>query len=54
MSNFYTSGQIHEWNFNTFQPLNTVDALGSAVWCMEIDKPETTLAVGCDDGKVCL
>lgn len=37
---------------STFHPVQSADAMGSAIWCMDSNSDKSMLAVGCDDGKV--
>ncbi|PVU98222.1 hypothetical protein BB559_001715 [Furculomyces boomerangus] len=46
------NGAIIEWSLETLLPKRAVDSYGGAVWCMSVNKKQTTIAVGADDGHI--
>lgn len=46
------TGELVEWDLQTLQKRNRQLATGSAIWCMAIDKDETQLAIGTEEGYI--
>ena len=51
---FLSIGTIQEWDLMRLKPSASLDAAGGAVWCMEASPDSSTLAAGCEDGRVCV
>lgn len=45
-----TSGEITEWNLQTLEPKQTLMVTGSAVWCLDVNKENTAIAIGTEGG----
>lgn len=44
------SGEISEWNLSTLQRKSQKLVTGNAIWCLDVDKGETRLAAGTEEG----
>lgn len=45
-----TSGELTEWNLQTLESKQTLMVTGSAVWCLDVNKSNTAIAIGTEGG----
>lgn len=45
-----TSGELTEWNLKTLEPKQTLMVTGSAVWCLDVNKTDSAIAIGTEGG----
>ncbi|RHZ61888.1 hypothetical protein Glove_345g7 [Diversispora epigaea] len=49
-----SNGMIIEWDTITLRQKKSIDSYGGAVWCLKNNYANTSLAVGCEDGGLCI
>ena len=48
----FNTGTVNEWDTVSLGSVSSADAMGSPIWCMDVDYTLERLAVGTDNGKV--
>lgn len=46
------NGRLIEWNLLTMRPLHKQRPTGNALWCLDVNKSNTELAVGSEEGHI--
>jgi U3 small nucleolar RNA-associated protein 4 len=46
------TGVINEWGVSSYTPTQSASSVGGAIWSMDVNIDNSTLAVGCEDGQV--